>query len=69
MIINVKKDCSRSEQVREASALLTVHELNELDQLDQLDQMDQSSRSGSESFGFRSLSSHTTVRAVRHTAV
>ncbi len=29
----------------------------------------QSSRSGSESFGFRSLSSHTTVRAVRHTAV
>ena len=28
-----------------------------------------SSRSGSESFGFRSLSSHTTVRAVRHTAV
>ena len=27
------------------------------------------SRSGSESFGFRSLSSHTTVRAVRHTAV
>ncbi|MBR1474723.1 MAG: hypothetical protein IJ613_04005, partial [Muribaculaceae bacterium] len=29
----------------------------------------QSGRSGSESFGFRSLSSHTTVRAVRHTAV
>ena len=29
----------------------------------------ESSRSGSESFGFRSLSSHTTVRAVRHTAV
>ena len=29
----------------------------------------QSSRSGSESFGFRSLSSHTTVRAVRHTVV
>ena len=28
-----------------------------------------SGRSGSESFGFRSLSSHTTVRAVRHTAV
>jgi hypothetical protein len=41
MIINVKKDCSRSEQVREASALLTVHELNELDELDELDQLDQ----------------------------